>query len=81
MGRGFGKVQPSSKGKEKSKSKLTEYTLLDLDRNGNVRVLRLMATCPNEATRKFNIYLELRDLYLSGASDEQLLAQMERNPL
>jgi hypothetical protein len=83
-GRGFGKplqalpVKPKGK---KARGKFEEYVLIHHGRDGNVRVLKLKATSLAEASRKFNIYLDLRDLYLAGATDEQLLDHMERNPL
>jgi hypothetical protein len=82
--RGFGKSPQAlpvrAKGK-KAKGKFQEYVLIHHGRDGNVRVLKLKATSLAEASRKFNIYLDLRDLYLAGATDEQLLDHMERNPL
>jgi len=81
--RGFGKplqtlpVKPKGK---KAKGK-QQYILIHHGSDGCLRELRLEANSLAEATRKFNIYLDLRDLYLAGATDEQLLDHMERNPL
>ena len=81
--RGFGKpdlaVTPKRKPK-KAKGK-QQYILIHHGSDGCPRELRLEANSVAEATRKFNIYLKLRDLYLAGASDEQLLDHMEGNPI
>jgi hypothetical protein len=79
----FGKpgVALSSKRKRKKIKGKQEYLLIHHGSDGCPREVRLEANSLAEATRKFNIYLDLRDLYLAGATDEELLHHMEVNPL
>jgi exonuclease V gamma subunit len=81
MRRGFGKAQPPSKGKQKAKDKLETYTLCHFGRDGVFRVLNLAAKSDEEATRKFNAFLDVLDLCLSQASDEEILSFIEENPI
>ena len=83
MFKGFGKpgVALSSKRKRKKIKGEQEYLLIHHGSDGCPCGLRLEADSLAEATRKFSIYLDLRDLYLAGATDEQLLDHMEGNPL
>ena len=81
--KGFGKpgvTLPPKRKSKKAKGK-QQYILIHHGSDECPRELRLEANSLAEATRKFNIYLDLRDLYLAGATDEQLLDHMERNPL
>ena len=81
-GQGFSRAKtlPVAPKSKKAKGK-QQYTLIHHGSDGCPCELRLEANSLAEATRKFNIYLELRDLYLAGATDEQLLNHMEGNPL
>jgi len=82
-GKGFGTpgvILPSKRKRKKTKGK-QEYLLIHHGSDGYPCELRLEANSLAEATRKFNTYLDLRDLYLAGATDKQLLDHMEGNPL
>jgi hypothetical protein len=81
--KGFSKpgMAISSKRKRKKIKGKQEYLLIHHDSDGCPCGLRLEADSLAEATRKFSIYLNLRDLYLAGASDKELLDHMEVNPL
>jgi hypothetical protein len=82
-GQGFGKsgATRSSKRKYKKAKGKQEYLLIHHGSDGYPCGLRLEADSLAEATRKFNTYLDLQDLYLAGASDKELLDHMEANPL
>ena len=80
MGKGFGKVQPPTKAKQKAKNKGT-YSLCHFGREGVIRVLDVPAKSDEEAARKFNAFLNVLDLCLSQASDEKILSFIEENPI
>ena len=85
-GRGFyrKKGHPRSKPKQKAEKvggKPESYTLCHLGTDGVVRTLEVEAKSRNEAFRKFNIFLNILDLYHAGASDEQIVSFIEKNPI
>ena len=83
-GKGFSKTPqtlPVKAKRKKPKDKLESYTLCHVGRDGISRILELKARSHKEALRKFNIFVGLLDLRLSGASDEELLNFIEQNTI
>ena len=82
--RGFAKPSQTlpvrAKGK-KAKVKLESYTLCHLGTDGVVRTLEVEAKSQAEAFKKFNTFLDILDLYHAGASDEQIVSFIQRNPI
>jgi hypothetical protein len=68
-GRGFCRRKP----------KLESYTLCHVGADGVVRTLEVQAKCQTEALRKFNVFLNILNLYHAGASDEQVLQVVKEN--
>jgi hypothetical protein len=82
-GQGFGKVKTlpvAGKGK-KTKGKLENYTLCHLGADGVVRTLEVKAESQRQAFRKFNSFLDILDLCYVGASDEEILDFIKKNPI
>jgi hypothetical protein len=79
--KGFGKTQPSTQAKGKARHKVKSYGLCHFGRDGVVRVLEVPAKSDKEAVKKCNAFLDILDLYLLGASDEELLNFVEQNPI
>ena len=83
-GKGFAKASQASTVKpkrKKAKNKLQSYTLCHFGRDGVFRSLELKAKSEQEAFRKFNVFLDVLELCLAGASDQEILKFMEENPL
>jgi hypothetical protein len=83
-GRGFGKPLQALPVKPKGKradDKFKSYTLCHFGRDGVFRSLELKAKSEQEAFRKFNVFLDVLELCLAGASDQEILKFMEENPL
>ena len=83
-GKGFSKAAqalPVKAKRKKPKDKLQSYTLCHFGRDGVSRILKLKAKSQKEALRKFNIFVDVLDLCLSEASDEEILSFMEANPI
>jgi len=83
-GKGFSKTLqalPVKAKRKKPKDKLQSFTLCHFGRDGISRILELKAKSQREALRKFNIFVGLLDLRLSGASDEEFLKFIEQNPI
>ena len=83
--RGFGKSPQAlpvrAKGKKAAKDKLESYTLCHLGKDGVFRSLKLKAKSQKEALRKFNIFLDVLELCLAEAPDEEILSFIQRNPI
>ena len=83
-GKGFAKASQAltvkPKGK-KPKHKLESYTLCHLGKDGVFRTLELKAKSQSEALRKFNIFLDVLELCLAEAPDEEILNFIEQNPI
>jgi len=84
-GKGFKqKAHPPSKPKQKAKKvggKLENYTLCHVGTDGVIRTLEVEAKSQKQAFKKFNIFLNILDLYSAGASDEQILDFIKQNPI
>jgi hypothetical protein len=84
-GRGFAKPSQAlpvrAKGKKAAKDKLESYTLCHLGKDGVFRTLKLKAKSQREALRKFSIFLDVLELCLAEAPDEQILDFLHRNPI
>ncbi len=81
--KGFGKTQAlpvKPKGK-KAKDKLQSYTLCHVGRDGVVRILELQARSDEQAFKKFSAFIDVLNLYLSDATDQQILYFFEQNPI
>ncbi len=81
--RGFGKTQAlpvKAKGK-KAKDKLQNYTLCHVGRDGVLRILELEARSDEEAFKKFSSFIDVLNLFLSDATDQQILNFIEQNPI
>jgi hypothetical protein len=83
-GQGFGKTSQTlpvkAKGK-KGKDKLQSYSLCHVGRDGVVRILELEAKSDEQAFKKFSAFVDILNLYLSNATDEEILNFIERNPI
>ncbi len=83
--RGFAKPSQGlpvrGKGKKAAQDKLQSYTLCHLGKDGVFRTLKLQAKSQKEAFRKFNIFLDVLELCLAEAPDEQILDFLHRNPI
>jgi hypothetical protein len=81
--KGFGKTQAlpvKPKGK-KAKDQLQSYTLCHVGRDGVVRILELQARSDEEAFKKLSAFVDVLNLFLSNAADEEILDFIERNPI
>ena len=77
-GKGF--CKPKQKAK-KVRGKLETYTLCHLGADGVVCTLEVKAESQEQAFRKFNTFLDILDLHHAGASDEQILSFIQKNPI
>lgn len=70
--KGFGKVASAKA------SKPEIYTLMHHGVDGCVRALRVEASSRKQALKKFNLFINLLNLCLGDATDQQILDRIDR---